>query len=232
MTRVVVLVEQDSQDTLDWAAAEAAARSAELRVVYAFPWTHPLDAFDELSVDERDLEAADTVVRDAVEYVRGLFPSLHVSSTVFPGRPLTALLNEARETAGALVVIGHGRRYERKLARRLARRTTASLAVVGLTRDRTTGPSVGRVVVAVDGDSDALGFAFGAARRRGTGLTVVGPDDVSAWQTVYPEVDVRHRTDDGTGTVLVESAAAALTVLTLRDDGGVSRLARGPVVLV
>ncbi|WP_427892400.1 universal stress protein [Kribbella sp. GL6] len=141
MEQVVVLIEQDSQDTLDWAAAEAAARNAELRVVYAFPWTHVLDAFGDLAVDEQDLAAAETIVQDAIEYVRELFPSLRVSSTVFPGRPITALLNEARDTTGALIVIGHGRRYERKLARRLARRTTASLAVVGLPHDRTLGPS-------------------------------------------------------------------------------------------
>src|SRR4029079_14533204 len=120
---------------------------------------------------------------------------------------------------GALVVIEHGRSFERSLARRLARRTTGSLAVVGLTAAPAAGPSTGRVVV-VDGHdrSDALGFAFGAARRRGTGLTILqtGPADVTAWQTAYPEVDVRRSAVTGTvaSAVLAESAAAALTVLT------------------
>ncbi|HEY3563205.1 MAG TPA: universal stress protein [Kribbella sp.] len=247
MTQVVVLLEQDAQDALEWAAAEAAARDAELRVVYAFRWPYLFDALGELTVEERDLETAEAVVDDAIDHVRRIFPSLRISSTVFAGRAIDALLSEARE--GALVVIGHGRRGERKLARRLARRTSASLAVVGLTPDHTVGPSSGRVVVAIDGDgSDALGFAFGAARRRGTGLTVLqtdfgrgraGADPVSAWQTAYPEVDVRRSKVSGTSAVLAESVAAALTVLTAdrgwrpqESTAEVARLARGPVVLV
>lgn len=240
---VVVLL--DTQDTLEWAAAEAAARSAELRIVHAFRRPHLLDPLGELTVDERDLEAAEEVVDEAAAHVRQIFPSLRISTTVFPGRPATALLNETRESTGALVVIGHGRSFERSLARRLVRRTTGSLAVVGLTSDHAAGPSTGRVVVAVDGHdrSDALGFAFGAAWRRGTGLTILqtGPADVTAWQTAYPEVDVRRSAVTGAvaSAVLAESAAAALTVLTadrtwLQQTGNatVARLARGPVVLV
>ncbi|NUR95167.1 MAG: hypothetical protein HOV67_07905 [Kribbellaceae bacterium] len=243
MTQVVVLLEQDSQDVLEWAAAEAAARSAELRMVYAFQWPYLLDALGELTVEERDLEAAEVAVDDATEHVRTIFPSLHISSTVFPGRQVDALLSEAAD--GALVVISHGHRFERKLSRRLARRTKASLAVVGLAPHRKVGPSSGRVVVAVDGlnRSEALGFAFGAARRRGTGLTVLQPtadtDCVSAWQTAYPEVDVRCGTADGPAAVLAESAAAALTVLTAdrhwrrqTTNTDVARLSGGPVVLV
>ena len=247
---VVVLLEDDGHDTLEWAAAEAATRGAELRIVYAFRWQHLLDAAGNLAVDLRIREAAEAVVSSAIEHVQRIFPSLRMSSTVFPGRQLDALLNEAKESTGALIVVGHGRRFERTLARRLARRTTASLAVVGLTSDHAAGPSIGRVVVAVDGNgrSDALGFAFGAARRRGTGLTILqtgdGEDPVAAWQTAYPEVDVRRSSVSGTvaSAVLAESAAAALTVLTADrgwlqhagDDSAatVLRLARGPVVLV
>ncbi|MFF0267213.1 universal stress protein [Kribbella sp. NPDC004536] len=242
MTQVVVLLEQDNQDALEWAAAEAAARRAELRVVYAFRWPYLLDALGELTVEERDLETAEVVVDNAIEHVRKIFPSLQISSTVFPGRAVDALLSEAED--GALLVISRGHRFERKLSRRLARRTKASLAVVGLTPHRTVGPSSGRVVVAVDGlGSDALGFAFGAARRRGTGLTVLqtraDADCVAAWRTAYPEVDVRCGTADGASAVLAESTAAALTVLTAdrhwrrqTPNTDVARLASGPVVLV
>jgi nucleotide-binding universal stress UspA family protein len=244
---VVVLLENDSQDALDWAAAEAAARSAALHLVYAFRWPYLFDALGELTMEARDLELAETVVDDAIEHVRRLFPGVRISSTVFPGRPADALLNEARESTGALVVVGHGQRFERRLTRQLARRTTASLAVVGLTPDRTVGPSTGRVVVAADGhgQSDALGFAFAAAHRRGTGLTILhptlqsSPTDLSAWQTAYPEVDVRRTVVSGTSAVLAESTAAVLTVLTadrswLQQDSTatVARLARGPVILV
>lgn len=235
MKQVVVLLEHNSQDTLEWAAAEAAARSAELRVVYAFRWPYLLDFLGELTVEERDVEDAEAIVAEAIEHVRGIFPSLRISSTVFPGRVVDALLTEARESTGALIVVGHGRRFERRLARHLSRRTTASLAVVGLTPHRTVGPSSGRVVVAVDSKdrTGALGYAFGAARRRGTGLTVVGPTDVTAWQAVYPEVDVRRSAVAGTGALVAESTAAALTVLpTGLHSAELTHLTHGPVVLV
>lgn len=243
MTQVVVLLEQDNQDALEWAAAEAAARSVELRVVYAFRRPYLLDVLGELTVEEHDLETAEVAVEDAIEHVRNLFPSLRISSTVFPGREVDALVSEAAD--GALVVISRGHRFERKLSRRLARRTKASLAVVGLALHRTPGPSSGRVVVAVDrlDRSEVLGFAFGAARRRGTGLTVLyptaGTDCVSAWRTAYPEVEVRCGTADGPAAVLAESTAAALIVLTAdhhwrrqTTTTDVARLSGGPVVLV
>jgi nucleotide-binding universal stress UspA family protein len=123
---VVVLL--DESDTLEQAAAAATVRSAELRIVHAFHWPYLFDPLGELTVDERDLEAAETAAHEAIDYVQQIYPGLRISSTLFPGRPVTALLHEARESTDALVVIGHGRRFERRLARQLARRTTASLA--------------------------------------------------------------------------------------------------------
>jgi nucleotide-binding universal stress UspA family protein len=122
---VVVLL--DGDDSLEWAAVEASFRGAELRIVHAFRWPYLFDPFGELTLDERDLEAADRAVEAASNHVRQVFPSLRISATIFPGRPAAALLNEARNSTDALVVIGHRRPFERSLARRLARRTTASL---------------------------------------------------------------------------------------------------------
>ncbi|WP_433167124.1 hypothetical protein [Kribbella sp. CA-247076] len=73
-----------TQESLEWAAAEAAARGSELRIV--------------------------------------------------TGGRVRLLVNEARRSDGALVVLGRGRnlhRLEPALARRLIRRTSASLAVIG-----------------------------------------------------------------------------------------------------
>ena len=166
-------------DTIEWAAAEAAARGSELRIVHTFRWPRVLDPFG---------------------------------------------------------------------------RTTASVAVIGLSDQTAVGPSAGRVVVGVDrgvdrgvegdGTQQAVGFGFRAARRRGAGLTIVDATAsdlegaVRIWQLAYPEIDVRWRVTRGPvdSAVLTESAAAALTVLGPDRRGSASenvlRLARGPVILV
>jgi nucleotide-binding universal stress UspA family protein len=264
---VVALVDArgSDRDVLEWAAAEAAARGSALRIVYALQWPRLLDPLGNPTVDLRAREAAEGVVTAAVRRAHRIAPSLRITGSVFPGRQVTALVSEARSTDGALVVLGHNRlsrnrkaaRFERALARRLVR-TTASLAVIGLSAAGTVGRSAGRVIVGVDdtgGPPDALGFAFRAARRRGTGLTVVHAtesiergeleDTVRIWQLAYPEVDVRWHVALGPvdSVVLAESAAAALTVLGSARHGlihqalsgsatyNILRLARGPVVL-
>ncbi|WP_328520302.1 universal stress protein [Kribbella sp. NBC_00359] len=247
---VIVLVDsvRGDADTLEWAAAEAAARGSELRIVHAFRWPHVFDPFGNLSVDLQARGAAEGVVVAARRRARRIASSVRITALVYPGGAKAALVSEARKTTRALVVVGHDRR-DRTLSRRLARRTTASLAVIGLSDQAAVGPSLGRVVVG-DGGPQALGFAFRAARRRGTGVTIVDAtppngdleDLVRLWRMAYPEVDVRWRIARGPadGAVLAESAAAALTVLgpvrRRRISGSTSddvlRLARGPVVMV
>jgi nucleotide-binding universal stress UspA family protein len=262
---VVVLADARGTDldALEWAAAEAAARGSELRIVHALQWPRLLDPVGNPTVDLRAREAAEAVVSATVDHARRIAPSLRITGSVFPGRQLAALVGEAGGTDGALVVLSRNKlrsagRFERALARRLNRRTTASVAVIGLSAAGAAGASAGRVVVGVDNDggpSDALGFAFRAARRRGTGLTLVHAtgstgydgleDSVRSWQTAYPEVDVRWRVAPGPvdSVVLAESTAAALTVLGPVRHGPIHqamsgsetctilRLARGPVVL-
>lgn len=239
---VIVLVGGADRDALDWAAAEAAARGSELQLVYAFRWPPQLlDPLANSAVDLRARDDVDAILTNAIRRARRIAPSLRISTTAFPGRQLQALVSMARESQRALVVLGHGRgRLERALARRLSRRTTASLALVGLSAEGSIGTSAGRVVVG-DGSPDAVGFAFRAARRRGTGLTVVQPtveveDAVIIWRMAYPDVDVRWEFAPGPtdGLVLSESAGAALTVLGPGQSStyDVLRLARGPVVLV
>jgi nucleotide-binding universal stress UspA family protein len=265
---VVVLVDAPGadRDALEWAAAEAAARGSALRIVYALQWPRMLDPLGNPTMDLQVREAAEAVVTSAVRHAHRVAPSLRIAGNVFPGRQITALVSEAGSADGALVVLGHNRlsrnrksaRFERALARRLARRTNASLAVIGLSASGSVGRSAGRVIVGVDdnaGPPDALGFAFHAARRRGTGLTVVHAiesiergeleDTVRIWQMAYPEVDVRWHVAPGPvdSVVLAESAGAALTVLGSVRHGliyqalsgsatyNILRLARGPVVL-
>jgi nucleotide-binding universal stress UspA family protein len=257
---VVILVDErgTDEDTLDWAAAEAAERGSELRIVYAFRWPRVPDPLGNMTVDVRAREGAKAVVSAAVRRSHRMAPSLRITTTAYPGRPVAALVAEARRTDRALVVLGRNRGFERALARRLVRRTTASLAVISLSPRASVGPSAGRVVVGVDVDGKplvpAMSFAFRAARRRGIGLTVVhagrstaGLEDAArSWLTAYPEVDVRWVVAAGPidSSVLAESAAAALTVLGAdrhrwlprverrSTPYDVLRLARGPVVVV
>ncbi|MFG1625180.1 universal stress protein [Kribbella sp. NPDC049227] len=260
---VIVLVDEHTTDVeaLEWATAEAAARGSELRIVYAFRFPRLLDPVGNPTVDLQTRESAEDVVTVAVRRARRIAPDLRIRTHVFPGRQVTALVTEAREGDRGLVVLGHGRRsrLERSLTRRLARGTTASLAVIGLSKQGAVGPSAGRVVVGVDdngGPPAVLGFAFRAARRRGTGLTVVHAaassrrrsveDAVQIWRMAYPEVDVQWDFTRGPidSAVLAESPAAALTVLgadrhawlhrVVRGSASynVLRLARGPVVMV
>jgi hypothetical protein len=205
---VVVLL--DTPEALEWAAAEAATRGVELRIVHPFHWNY---LSDELPIHE----TADAILSEARDHVLHLFPSLQVETTAFPGRRITALLTEARRTPHALLVLDH----DTRLHRALARRTSVSLAIVGL--GAVAGPETGRVVVLVEGAPDAevlLGAAFRAARRRGTGVTVVGASpQVEAWMTAYPEVEVRS----GSGV-----AGAALVVTSGHSDVP----AGGPVLTV
>ncbi len=233
---VIVLVDDrgTDDDVLGWAAAEAAARGSELRIVHAFRWPLLLDPFGNATVNLAARGAAEEVVTDAVARAHEIAPSLTVSAHVFPGRRAKALVTAARRAGErGLVVLGHG---ERALTRTIVRRTMASVATVGLSGSHAVGPSAGRVVV--DDSPQALGFAFRSARRRGTGLTVVqigrAGNDLRNWQTAYPEVDVRRHVASGPldSAILAESAAAALTVLGRGPTYDVLRLARGPVVMI
>lgn len=242
---------------LDWAAAEAAARGSELHVVHAFRPTRQVDVSGYPVVDPRARIEAEAFVAAAIRRVRRTVPSLRIRACVFAGRQTTALISEARNTVDALVVLDHP--AGRMPARRLLRRTSASLAVVRLSPPGFVARAIGQVVVGVDatgGPASVLGFAFRAARRRGIGVTVIHAlsspdvaeieDTVRIWQTAYPEVPVRWSIDTGTidSLLLAESAGAALTVLgpdrhhwlhrTVRGSptNTVLRLNRAPLIIV
>jgi nucleotide-binding universal stress UspA family protein len=259
---VIVLVKgtEDSRDAVEWAAAEAAARHSELRIVHAFHWARVLDPFGNATVDPRVREAAEKVVEVAERRARRIASGLRIRTNVFPGKPAAALARAAEHGGRqSLLVVGHHHRSSRSSIRRLSRRTANSVAVIGLTSPYAPGSSAGRVVVGVDGNGGpqpVLGFAFRAARCRGTGLTIVHAtcgdrrsdieETVRVWQMAYPEVDVRWSVTTGPAdsAILAESAAAALTVIGSTTHGRlrpllygstactVQRLARGPVVVV
>ena len=82
---VIVLVDQRGADgdALDWAAAEAAERASELRIVYAFRWPQVPDPLGNVIVDQRAREAAEAVVSAAVRRSRRIGPSLRITTTLY-----------------------------------------------------------------------------------------------------------------------------------------------------
>jgi hypothetical protein len=157
---VIVLVEDPDSDadTIDWAAAEAVARGSELRIVHAFRWPYALDPFGNLYVDPMFQQAAEEIVDAATRRAHQVAPSLRIITFVYPGRAATALVKGARKTDQALVVVGRDR-GERSLTRRLARRTTATLAMIGLSDQATIDRSFGRIVAGLD-SQQPTGLAF------------------------------------------------------------------------
>lgn len=261
---VVVLVNdlRTHQDAIEWAAAEAAARQSELRVAYAFRWHRTDDGFGNPIVDVRARGEAERVALTAERLARHIVPSLRVTPYICPGKPSAIVADLVRHGGSeSLLVVGRDHssdRFVRWSTRHLFRQTTGAVAVIGLTGPEAIGPSSGRVVVGVDengGPVTALAFAFRAARRRRTGLTIVhartrkGGDIGEAarlLQLAYPEIHVRWRIVAGLAesAILAESASAALTVVGSGAPGRLSgfvrrstadtvqRLARSPVVLV
>ncbi|GAA1133353.1 hypothetical protein GCM10009630_34400 [Kribbella jejuensis] len=237
---VVVLIDNPriDNDALEWAAAEAAARGSDLRIVYAFPWTYLLDPGGNVTVELRGRVDAQAKVAAAVRRAGRVAPTISISTCVVPGWGSRSLVREARRAGDQALVVTS--RSQCRLVRTIASRTGASLAVIGLADQQAAGSSAGRVVV--DGGSlAATAFGFQSARRRASGITIVGTvqrDELSVWRKFFPGVDVRQRrTPDPTaGILLAESLGAALTVVARDHDGSsaydVLRLAPGPVVLV
>ncbi len=250
------------RDTLDWAAAEAAARHCSLKIVHAVRWppaaSDPFGGVSVYPVDPDAHEAAGHVLCEAAARARGLAPGLSVTTYLLDGATIGAILREGR--GDALIVVGRGRRssrfppFSRSVSWQVARRAGSPVAIVDLSDGAARGSSVGRVVVGVHDGSDpttAVTVAFRAAQRRGVGVTVL-----MAWGAVeeavrrchdaFPDVDLRQlRVEARVGRALIaESPGAALVVFGTPAPGRLHRIrpgslgrdvvraARTPVVLV
>ncbi len=170
---------------LQYAARQALARRAELRIVTAFTvivsdlgmgaggaWGSELV---EAQRDSAQQEAA-----SAADRVQAQFPGLPTETIVRPG-PAAAIILEHSHDASLVVVGSHGRGGFLGLmlggtSREVATHCKAPVVVV-----REAKPSGGRVVVGVDGSPDsvrALAFAFDVASREGLALLAVHTWDV------------------------------------------------------
>jgi len=191
---------------LDWAACEAVARDAALRVVVA------ADAVT-------GSDAGQQVLEEAVARCAARSADLAVAGAVWPDTPAAALLSEAADAA--LLVVGRSGRGSRvgmhlgSVPAAVLRHAPCSVAVVAGGRTGTSPRWDGDVVVGIDGsggDHSVLAAAFAAAAARGARLTIghapvagavradrpaAGREFVDAaigdWSPRYPAVDVSGR---------------------------------------
>jgi len=168
---------------VEWAAAEAARRGAELRLVRAFSWTtseRPIrDGGRVAQYRDQLLKIARGQVARAARIAADVRPEVETTTQVAVGAPIEVLGSEARRAQ--LLVLGD--RGLGGLAGLLLGSVAVGLAAHGacpvvIVRGERAGAGNDEspVVVGID-DSPiseaALAFAFDAAAARGVGLVVV-----------------------------------------------------------
>ena len=168
---------------VEWAAAEAARRGAELRLVRAFSWTtseRPVrDGGRVAQYRDELLKFARSQVARAARIAADVRPEVETTTQVAVGAPIEVLGSEARRAQ--LLVLGD--RGLGGLAGLLLGSVAVGLAAHGacpvvIVRGERAGAGNDEspVVVGID-DSPiseaALAFAFEAAAARGVGLVVV-----------------------------------------------------------
>ena len=197
---------------LDWAATEAALRAAPLEVLQAFSPDYPAarSAGPGRPVPEQPSSALQAAAEDAcaeaVARVRATHPNVAVSGRTVADDPGAAIV-EASTMAGLVVLGARGLgRVRGMLMGSVSSYVTprAHCPVVVLREAPSRSLPDLRVVVGVDGATDStdpLRFAFEAAARRGTGLTVVHAWDLDvdttsaalAWSVDWQQADEQER---------------------------------------
>jgi nucleotide-binding universal stress UspA family protein len=182
MSLVIVTVDGGAAgwDALEWAAAEADARGARLRVRYTFALHLNRDGYAGATIDATRVQhQVERTWREAVARSGAIAPLLEVSTELWAG-PDAFVEEDLGDGEEVLIVVARERHPRLSwlnpcAVSRVASLTQHPVAVAGLF-SRADGPSAGRVLLAVEGGSDpssAVFFALGSARRRGVGLTAV-----------------------------------------------------------
>jgi nucleotide-binding universal stress UspA family protein len=182
---VVVAADHDSSsdDAVEWAAAEAAARRSPLLVLHAIRRPLIIDPYGLIPVaaDPGEVPLATArVLHAAVARARSVAPELRVFADLVPGPPVGVLLAQSR-SAGLLVLGGRRRGLAQRLLRRsVAGQVTAGahcpVVVIGARLAKGSAPIRPRVIVGVGAEPScipAIGFAFQAAAQRGIPLRAV-----------------------------------------------------------
>lgn len=240
MIKPRIVVGADGSDggtaAVRWAAAEAALRDADLRVVTAFHRQRSMlrDTSDAQARQAPDDDTA-AVLHAAVAAARAAAPGIDVRGLALPGYAAPVLLHAA-EVAALLVVGSRGTRRmpglpSGSVGNQVATQSLGSVVVV---RGR-TGTEAAPVLVGAD-DSPAcgpvIGRAFGEAVlhrapllaitvRAGSGDPTALDDQLTPWQEKYPEVTVEREVLTGSpDRVLAErSGRARLVVVGPRRHG-------------
>jgi nucleotide-binding universal stress UspA family protein len=166
-----------SRTAVRWAASEARLRAAPLKIVTAYTWSGPAEAFGSTGeLPDIIAQQFDQMAAGAAAEARALEPGIEVSSTAVIGDPASALLAAVR-TAAMLVVGNRGRGGFASLllgsvSQQVATHATVPVVVVRGRADSPFGP----IAVGVDGSASAqaaLALGFDEAQRRDTGLLAV-----------------------------------------------------------
>jgi nucleotide-binding universal stress UspA family protein len=257
-----------AEDALFWAAAEAAARDCPLRVVHVL---EPRLAVDPsaipllLEYSSTARSAAERRLGRAAALATAIDPELAVTTELVAGRAVPVLRDRAHQAQ--LLVVGTRRRsalrrlYAESVSRSLVARAGCPVVVLG--RQDPAEGSLACVVLGVDRDLScpaAIEFAFRAATQRAIPLVIVHAGRrrqltealrtaviqrvVAEWHPAFPRVRViaKVRRGDPAGTLLAESAGAAMLVVGSRGHrrghslgsiaGAVIDSARCPVAVV
>jgi nucleotide-binding universal stress UspA family protein len=238
-----------------WAADEAAARRAELRLVTVCATPALPDQY--LPADSLDARraAAERLLADLVRFVATSWPGLRVTTELAEG-PVAAALRVAAEGADLLVVgADDASMFVEALAGSvpgdLLTTAPCPLAVVPRREwtELTALPASAPVVVALDEQGtaqSALAFGFAAASRSGRPLSVLQcvPADsadganrsdqrrtVTGFDELYPDVAVTTEitAGDPTDALVAASRTAALLVLGSRGRGRLASTLFGSV---
>lgn len=238
----------EAEAAIRWAAAEAAARGAELHLVHAFVWPLFPVPVGPSSVAPGLRAMADKIVADSQDLARKLEPGVRITAELVEGFPSPVLLEQSR-TAGLVVI---GSRGLRGALRLLVGSTGLDLAAnahcpVVVVRPDQPGDSGSRVVIGYDGSpasEAAVDFGLAYAERRGIDVRVASvqsPDADRHRLTHHDLAAAVQRRDGGAVAELVHvtghpaeqliqwSADARLVVIGSRGRGGFTALLLGSI---
>ncbi|MFJ5599943.1 universal stress protein [Micromonospora parva] len=168
---------EQSRTAVRWAAVEARLRAAPLKILTAYSWNGPPDAFGGMGeLPDVIAQQFDRLAADAAAEARALEPGIEVSGAAVIGDPASVLL-EAGRTAAMLVVGNRGRGGFASLllgsvSQQVATHAAGPVVVVRGQANTASGP----IAVGVDGSTSAqraLALGFEEAQRSGSGLLAV-----------------------------------------------------------
>jgi nucleotide-binding universal stress UspA family protein len=168
---------EQSRIAVRWAATEARLHDAPLKILTAYPWNGPAEAFGGVAEPPEVIaQEADRVAAAAAAEARALEPGIDVLGVTVIGDPVPALLQAGR--AAAMLVVGNRGRggfvslLLGSVSQQVATHATGPVVVVRGRRETPSGP----VAVGADGSASAqlaLAAGFDEAQRRGRGLLAV-----------------------------------------------------------